>query len=660
MKNKTKIIFSIIVIAVVVLSCYYIYGKPANAFSLSYSSVRIPISSPIMINIDDKSLISASVCFAPATNDGRGYYAPLFFTTGESLPSHINEKYNPTVIPISSFGKNPSDVSIKIAETYWSKIELVVIVSNYNDALISAPLASYVNAPLIFKGGNVQNFLVRNHISNAIIVGSGDYDVGIKRLNSRTEIWDYYLERLNENGNKCDYIVVTNPSDINKPVMIPYLSLSSAVLASYRKAIVVTGDYTIEQLWINQLGYGTGDAGSGERGEDPDTLTDDDEIILQRNINIKAINIDNDIDYAADFLKGRNMEPQYLALVGGPVALPMLYIKNPIWYENANNGDNGEEYLATDSYYSDLDITLEPDKNVKGEYICYAEPGKYNGSNYEYTNNDLYTQELAVGRIVASNILDGSALIVRSLSYDETPQYHSILTSRMCGDASANCAEHQRVEAFLPNGLLSTRLQWPGTPAEYALGFWKPDDTSSSHAAGDPALMTKANFVRYNGHGFPDGWYYWWMHAHDYDNSADTIRTEDVRNLEMKPSIVFSAACLCSALDWPTIWAGATDERNYDELGPDMYFSLALINAGAIAHIGSTEESWGAFFRGEFNGYGDFELATTYFKELLNNDLSIGKAHSIARQKYYSTYNSAFDKTCFLENVLYGEPAVNP
>ncbi len=324
MNKKTKIVLSIIVIAIVVLSAYHVYKKPAKAFSLSYNSQRIPATNPIMITVDDENLISASVCFASTTNDGKGYYVPLFFSTGESLPSHINEKYHPTNILISSFGKNPSDISIKIAETYWSKIELVVIVSNYNDALTSVPLASYINAPLIFKGGNVQNFLDRNHINNVIVVGSGDYDVGIKRLDNRAEIWNYYLGRLKENKDECDYIVVTNPNDVSKDVMIPYLSLSSAPLASYRKAIVVTNDYTIEQSWINQLGYGTGDAGSGERGEGPDTLTDDDEIVLQKNINKKAIKIDNDIDYAVSFLKERKMDPQYLALVGGPVSLPML------------------------------------------------------------------------------------------------------------------------------------------------------------------------------------------------------------------------------------------------------------------------------------------------------------------------------------------------
>ena len=650
MKNKTKIILSIIVIAIIVLSCYYyVYGKPAKAFSLSYSSVRIPISNPIMVNIDDKNLISASVCFAPATNDGRGYYAPLFFTTGESLPSHINEKYNPAVIPISSFGENPSDASISIAEAYWSNIELVVIVSNYNDALISSPLASYLNAPLIFKGGNVQNFLERNHIGNAIVIGSGNYDVGIKRLNNRAETWDYYLERLEENGDKCDYIVVTNPNDVSKDVMIPYLSLNTAVLASYRKAIVVTGDYTIEQSWTMQLGYGTGDAGSGERGDAPeDALNDSAEINLQKSINEKAIKIDNDIDYAADFLKNHGMNPEYLALVGGPVALPMLYIKNPIWYNNSNEGDNGEEYLATDSYYADLDIKLESAKNVKGEYICYGEPGNYNGSNYEYADNDLYTPELAVGRIVASNVLDGSALIVRGFVYNENPTTASIVTSKVCGTASfpwnpvGPPRDQQKV--FMKNGVTAK--------------VWSPTETSGSQKLlQNPAFMSDVYFIIYDGHGYPDGWYYWWVSHHDDEKNTERIGTEDVRNLEMKPSIVFSASCLCSALDWPVIWNGGDNQK---EGTPENLFSLGVIHAGAIAHIGSTEESWGAFLGGALSGYGDFDLATIYFDELLSNDLSIGTAHSIAKQRYYSKYNSAFDKTCFLENVLYGEPAVNP
>ncbi|MBU4189874.1 MAG: hypothetical protein KJ886_02610, partial [Candidatus Thermoplasmatota archaeon] len=434
---------------------------------------------------------------------------------------------------------------------------------------------------------------------------------------------------------------------------IPYLSLNTAVLASYRKAIVVTGDYTIEQSWTMQLGYGTGDAGSGERGEDTDTLTDDDEIVLQKNINTKAIKLDNDIDYAANFLKNHEMSPEYLALVGGPVSLPMLYIKNPIWYEDANNGDNGEEYLASDSYYADLDIKLTLDKNTEGEYICYNPDkenaaGEYNGSNYEMENDLLYTQELAVGRVVASNLLDTSALLVRGFLYSDTPDTASIVTSKVCGTASfpynpvGPPRDQQRV--FLQNGITAK--------------VWSPTETSvSQKIPEDPAFMSKAYFIIYDGHGYPDGWYYWWMSHHDDEKNTERIGTEDVRELDMKPSIIFSASCLCSALDWPVIWKDADNQKNGT---PDTFFSLGVIHAGAIAHIGSTEESWGAFLGGAVSGYGDFDLATIYFEELLNNDLSIGMAHSTAKQKYYSDYNSVFDKTCFLENVLYGEPAVNP
>jgi hypothetical protein len=469
---------------------------------------------------------------------------------------------------------------------------------------------------------------------------------------------------LIEKGYACNYIIVTNPKDLRNDVMVQGLSLNSAVLGAFRKALIIIGDYTVEKELLFKLGYGCGEAGAGERGGDEDILSDEEEMSIQKIINNKAIKIDNDVEYAVEFLKKRNMNAEYLALVGAIDTVPMLYIKNPIWYENANDGNNGEEYLATDSYYSDLDLRLELRRNEIGDYICNGTTGNYEGSNYEFEKDSLYTQELAVGRIIAWNLLDSSALIARSLEYTK-PSYtlredfNSILTSRVCGTASPGSAEEQ-ANVFRNVPLLSTRLQW--LPVS-TLGFWEPKDISSSHAAGDPAKMTKANFIIYDGHGFPDGWYYWWVHMHEQEESPDTIRTEDVRDLALKPSIVFSASCLCSALDWAVIWNGSEDERRYEELGMEMFFSLALIHAGALAHIGSTEESWGAFIGGKLQGYGDFDLATFYFEKLLDNDLTIGVAHSMAKEQFIgsqSAYSLPFTQTCFLENVLYGEPAANP
>ncbi|MEW6069257.1 MAG: C25 family cysteine peptidase [Candidatus Thermoplasmatota archaeon] len=660
MRPKTKIIVAIIVAIIIVLAGYFAwYTIARKPFVLSYNSKRAPLLGPILVTIDNKDLIASAICFAPLTNDGRGYYVPVFFSTeGAKLPEHLIEKYAPESLSISSFGRDISEVSINIASQYWERIELVVIVSNYEEALQVAPLAAWLNAPIILKGPGVKGFLEKRNVGSAIVVGAGDYNVGVKRLNSREDIWNFYLERLKENGATCDYIIVTNPKDAEKDLMVPYLSVNSAVLGAFRKAVVVTGDYSVDKELLFKLGYGCGDAGSGERGGDEDTLNDTEEMSIQKVINEKAIKIDNEIDYAVEFLKARGFNAEYLALVGAIDAVPMLYIKNPIWYEDANEGNNGEEYLASDSYYGDLDLKLDSKRNEVGDYICHGTPGNYEGNNYDYKNEPLYTQELAVGRIVAWNLLDASALIARSLDYKETPSEASIITSRVCGTSSEPLnpdsppREQQRV--FLRNRILAK--------------VWRPYETSTTHGLTDylgeifsPAMMARANFIIYDGHGFPDGWYYWWVHMHEQEESLDTIRTEDVRKLALKPSVVFSASCLCSALDWPVIWNGSADERRYEDLGMEMFFSLALIHAGTLAHIGSTEESWGMFFAGSLVGYGDFDLATWYFEDLLDKDLTLGKAHSSAKQRFIVEYKyDTFMQTCFLENVLYGEPAVNP
>lgn len=663
---KKKILAAIVIAIVIVLAgCFAWYIIAQKPFLLSYESKRADLLGPILIEIDNKDLLQSAVCFTPLTNDGRAYYVPLFFSVGdEKLPEHLAEEYAPENLSISAFGRDVSEVSINIAAQYWERIELVVIVSNYEEALQVAPLAAWLNAPIIFKGLGVQGFLERKGVGSAIVVGAGDYSVGIKRLTSREEIWSFYLDRLKEKGVASNYVIITNPKDIDKDVMVPYLSLNSAALGAFRRALIITGDYTVEKDLLFKLGYGCGEAGAGERGEDEDILSEEEEREIQKAINERAIKLDNDIDYAVEFLRNRNMKAEYLALVGAIDTVPMLYIKNPIWYEDANEGNNGEEYLATDSYYSDLDIKLDLKRNKIDDYICNGTAGNYEGNNYDFKNEALYTQELAVGRIVAWNLLDCSALIARSLGYRKLSytlyeDFNSILTSRVCGTASPGSAEEQ-ANVFRSNRLLSTRLLW-APPS--ALGFWEPKDISSSHIAGDPAKMTRANFIIYDGHGFPDGWYYWWVHMHERENSPDTIRTEDVRKLALKQSVVFSASCLCSALDWPVIWNGSEDERRYEKLGMEMFFSLALIHSGALAHIGSTEESWGAFIGGKARGYGDFDLATIYFEKLLGNDLTIGEAHSRAKEEFIGSQHPGslpFTQTCFLENVLYGEPAVNP
>ena len=107
-----------------------------------------------------------------------------------------------------------------------------------------------------------------------------------------------------------------------------------------------------------------------------------------------------------EVVKTVSKKPKYLGIVGDPCAVPMLYLKSPVWYENVDQEEKGEEYLATDTYFGDLDIKLVASNITEGIE-----------SNFDYKNERLYTQELAVGRIVAPDILDASALLTRTIGY---------------------------------------------------------------------------------------------------------------------------------------------------------------------------------------------------------------------------------------------------
>jgi hypothetical protein len=129
---------------------------------------------------------------------------------------------------------------------------------------------------------------------------------------------------------------------------------------------------------------------------------------------------------------------------------------------------------------------------------------------------------------------------------------------------------------------------------------------------------------------------------------------------------VFGACCLSSALDWPKVWAGTEKEQL---MTAEKIIALAFLRAGALAYIGATEESWGAFFGGLFDeqpdrwGRGYFDMPTMFWKYLLDHDLSVGVALKNAKQMFYREEWAGgedvrpFARLCVLETVLYGDPA---
>jgi len=634
------------------------FGRDNPCFELSYDSVKSPPSGPLMVTFDpdDIKQVQGSIVFVPLASGAQdnGTYRPLFFSAGDEVGPAVS-KYQPNEVDVGGLGHCLGSISIGVADKYWEKIDVAVVVKDYFHAVLAAPLASYLNAPLLFycDDGDTQAFIDEKGIPSVVIVGKGVEleGVGQVTLRERDDVWSFYLDTLRD-GDGCDYVVVANPYDAdygNESYYVHGISLAGAVLASERHALVAAADYTVDKNLTFQLGYGTADAGSGERGEDPDTLTDEQEIAVQSTINFQAIAIDNDIDEAVAAITGSGGEAKYVALAGDQASVPMLYLKSPVYYEEVDQEEKGEEYTATDLFYGDLDIKLTATNETRE-------------ANYDYMEDVLYQQELHAGRIIGPNALDSSALVARSLAYwdyewdGETSvtawsNRGVIVNSLVVGDSDSMAATHQQA-VFTENGMIVEK--------EHPLEAWKIRVFDEQGAV---RKMENANAIIYDGHGYPDGWYWLWTSTHDNEEDFDRIGSEDVWPLELHATPVFGACCLSSALDWPVVWS-TSDNRQ--DMTPDKIIALSFIHAGALGYIGATEESWGSFFGGLADGnpdawgYGDFDLPTLFWQHIFDG-CTQGEALTNARMDFFRLQSNPdampFTRVCELETVLYGDPA---
>ncbi|MCK5559331.1 MAG: cell wall-binding repeat-containing protein [Thermoplasmata archaeon] len=675
--HVNKQLLALFVITIIILAGIVIYfnqpDEKSNPKFKLYTNDKLTTLGTIFVQFEEDNLheLKASVAYAPvATGDrvqGQSEFQPIFYSTHDRLARPVQGYMSAQTeeIELEELGDDENQISIAIAKKYWSEINTIILVTEYEDALVAAPLASELNAPIIYDGAGTQQFLNSFNIKSAIVMGDNVrhyYDIGLHKLSTHEDIWGYYIEILEGRQEECEYIVVTNPNDINfddTRYFIPGLSIVSGILSSERNALVVTGDYTVNLTWIQSLGYGTAEAGAGERGGDDDETTDDDELELLELVDTQAIAVDRDIDYAVEYLSKHGFNAKYLAIVGGPSAVPMLYLKSPVWYEEVDQEERGEEYLATDTYYGDLDIKLIASNISEGIE-----------ANFDYKNSGLYTQELAVGRIIAPDILDASALVTRTIGYwdyeyerervfDRDSHWSRrtvIMNSLMCGNSDNMAAQHQKA-IFTANMMLTEEYTPDRTAA--TTDVWVLDVKKQ---------MEKVNAVVYDGHGYPDGWYYMWTSTHDNKEDWDRLGAEDVMELNLHPMPVFGACCLSSALDWPKVWDGAENEN---AMAPEKIIALAFIHAGAIGYIGATEESWGSFVGGLADGepdswgYGDFDMPTMFWTHLLGEDITVGMALNKAKADFYDEEwqgesSRPFARLCIMETVLYGDPAALP
>lgn len=214
-----------------------------------------------------------------------------------------------------------TEASLKIAEMLENPEKTAFIFNEYSYGLAAVPLASYLNAPLIYakKLEDVKGKLAGLNITKFITLG---FRGGDKEMLKIKDVQEYFLNILAERGDYCDYIVVANTYDIeieHKDNRFPQdcMSMSAASLAAFRKALIAVVEFEPDDAKWNNT----------EQVEE----------------------VKDAIVKARILVLTHGMVPHYICLVGDPKMIPMKY------YTGCGTGEWAEEAVPTDNYYADFD-----------------------------------------------------------------------------------------------------------------------------------------------------------------------------------------------------------------------------------------------------------------------------------------------------------------
>jgi len=123
-------------------------------------------------------------------------------------------------------GKSPAEASNEIALQIWNRVDEAVIISNdfdgYSLGIALASLASYKNIP-VFVADNIdeiENTLKSLGVKKTYVCGNIEGYGNVVKFESIEEINDFMISFLKQKFGKVDYIVMTNPLDVQKPEVL--------------------------------------------------------------------------------------------------------------------------------------------------------------------------------------------------------------------------------------------------------------------------------------------------------------------------------------------------------------------------------------------------------------------------------------------------------
>jgi hypothetical protein len=600
----------------------------ASATAEEYRSYCKPPEKALVLKLDRASW--QALAAASAT--------PAFYNAGGSIPLIFDDGSEKTevVIPhdtaaVKDFGTDAKTATAAIAARYWKSAERVFVIDTYEQALWVIPSAAAASAPILVHPSD--KTLKALGVKNVVVVGNAKPGVGeVTPLADKQAVWKFHLGLLAAQQKPCNYIVITNPHDaadkFNENVQWSYLSLAAAPLAAYRQAIVQTGDFTGTRALLHALGVSLGDAGDKAKYEKAKP---------------SFLKVKEACTAAAKFLSENQQTPQFLCMVGGSVELPYYMIDLHAKYTYWNLAI---DYVPADTPYATLRSDVDFSRFVK--------------------------PDLAVGRIMADNVLDATVQLAKTFfrrEYLPGGKYASLVPGGW--ERKAVVYDGHRLnqpdeggpgtspnEPFYPCSEVESVFKRVGLKAEYVYPRDETKkETSRPKAADLFASTSDYGMVQYVAHRDPP---YLRIEAgrtgRDMKNYLAT-GPEFRKRLNFKaPTVIYTIGCNVGTVNAPF----KTNEE---------FIPTSAIHAGAVAYMAPTKCQSICFWRFAPKGPGASQCIY-FWENALDKKMPIGQALIAAKWRGYNDWKDkqgAAERRGDSDNcieidapsmVLFGDPAL--
>lgn len=538
-----------------------------------YSLIGTPIATNYNgYNKDPKPLLvsgSAAVSFLEIYNSSD------IITLGNV--GGISGKYN-------YFG-NEKSVSLEAAVNIWSHSNGALIIGDnsigYELGIAATPLAAYLNIPVIITNtmdDSVKSTLSKLGVSYTLVCGTMVSYGETYFLSTLEDVYRITLDFLSARFNGVSYITLVNSEDVYSSYGISEISSLAPYLSSSRGGMVLNCPQSRME------------SGAFEQSEE--------------NIANAANNLNSDIKVKQnelfELLDDRGLYEDYIynnpyfAILGDPYSIPFYYFENP---NPSTSSGSDDKWVATDDFYADID-------------------------------EDPHYVELALGRVLALSKSGTSAMISRSICYNEYMEQW-IATSIM-NDAKGS---EWRETAYAGKGddwngamYVMTREYWE--EVGYLKNHGYTVHTTQRRATGATVSQdileyyTSSNMIYVMAHGSADGY-----------QMTDGITASDVKNWEMGPSVQLLTSCSAARIDVPNI---------------QNTISLAFIEVGVNSYIGGSRTESSA---------DSPKLSSNAIESMVSSDETVGIACRNAKNLFMES-DSNYEHSAM--RVLYGEPAFDP